>query len=207
MIPGKVDGRLAWSWCPKKATLSWMLATPLWRTDPPFPLGARLHPPCQSLLTVGAMLGRTVCRSPGNSRCPSPWAQQPTQSFRGQGYMDSLRGRCCIHVVETAGLGLHDRALGGSSATGATLRDRAEPDNTPGAGSWALRLPPFTRCQIAAEPWVSCTWGCGDETIQHRKAAVTSQPALATSGRARGASGAGTCCFSSWAVVTCTAPQ
>lgn len=34
--------------------------------------------------------------------------------------------------------------------------------NTLGAGSWAPRVPPFTRCQIAAEPWVSCTpgvWG------------------------------------------------
>ena len=56
----------------------------------------------------------------------------------------------------------------------------------PGAGSRALRLPPFTRCQIAAESWVSCTWGCGDETTQHCKSAVTSQPALAISGRARG---------------------
>ena len=112
-----------------KATLLWVLATPLWRTDPPFPLGARLHPPRQSLLSVGAMLGRTICCSPGNSRCPSPWVQQPTQSFHGQGYMDSPRSRCCIHVVETAGLGPHDRALGGSSVTGA-CRDRAKADRT-----------------------------------------------------------------------------
>lgn len=81
------------------------------------------------LLSVGAMLGRTVCCSPGNSRCPSPWVQQPTQSFHGQGYMDSPRSRCCIHVVETAGLGPHDRALGGSSVTGA-CRDRAKADRT-----------------------------------------------------------------------------
>ena len=34
------------------------------------------------------------------------------------------------------------------------------------AGSSAPCVPLFTRCQIAAEPWVSCTRGCGAETAQ-----------------------------------------
>lgn len=42
----------------------------------------------------------------------------------------------CVHMVETAGLGPHARALGESPATGATLRDRAEPDEH--AGCWKL---------------------------------------------------------------------
>lgn len=169
MIPGKGDGRLAWYQHPEKATLPWTLATPLWRTDAPFPLGARLHPPCRNLLTGGATLGKMVCGSPGKSGRPSPRVQQPTQPLCGQGYAASPRGRSASTWwkqqawVHTPGPWASLLRREPPSATGPSLT------NMLGAGSWALCVPPFARCRIAAEPWVSCTWGCGDRATQHTR--------------------------------------
>lgn len=169
MIPGKGDGRLAWYQHPEKGY------PPVGRWQPHsgeqmlhflWVLGSIL-PAAGNLLTGGATLGKMVCGSPGSQDVHSPRVQQPTQPLCGRGCAASPRGGLHPHGGSSRP-GSTRQALGGVSCGGSHPPRQGRAWRT----CWVLEAGPCVclraRCRIAAEPWVSCTWGWGQSHTAHK---------------------------------------